>query len=60
MLNESLEVLGSDCMKEQLLSGVFENSSLANAKLPLTLKKIEHNAFKNCNNLKNIKLPGGL
>ena len=60
--NEGLEVLGTDEYADGRgsLLGVFEDSSIESVKLPTTLKRIECNVFKNCKNLKNIKLPDSL
>ena len=59
---EGLEVLGTDeYLKDGgLYYGVFEESSVEKVKLPPTLKRIEYNAFGNCKNLKDIKLPDSL
>lgn len=59
---EGLEVLGTDesTDEDKQSYGVFHGSSLENIKLPSTLKRIEHSAFNNCKNLKNINLPDKL
>ena len=62
MLNEGLEVLGTDEYKENGSSyrGVFQWSAIESVTLPSTLKRVECNAFCECVNLKNVKLPKGL
>ena len=60
--DEGLEILGTGEYSDDYGTwyGVFEESSIERVKLPTTLKRIEHNEFKNCKNLKNITLPNSL
>ena len=62
ILNEGLEVLGTDEYKADgtRYFGVFEESALEYVMLPSTLKKIEYNAFKRCQQLKLADFPEGL
>ena len=53
--DEGLEVLGADDKEPQ--SGVFQESAVEDVRLPHTLKRIEHNVFNNCKNLRSITLP---
>ena len=59
---EGLEVLGTDEHSDngKLQCGVFEESAIESIELSSTLKRIEYSVFKNCKNLKNLKLPGAL
>lgn len=59
VLNERLEVLGrgKHCDENEIRRGVFESSALEDVELPRTLKRIEHDAFAYCRNLKRIQLP---
>ena len=60
-LNEGLEVLGvSDSAGDNDGCGVFQGSALEPVELPSTLRKIACDAFRDCENLKNISLPHGL
>lgn len=61
-LNEGLEALGTDEYPEGGggLHGVFAESTLDCIELPSTLRRIEYNAFRECTNLRNIKLPDRL
>ena len=62
MVNEGLEVLGTDEYAEsgRAWRGVFERSAVENVALPSTLRKIEYRAFRECKNLKHVKLPEAL
>ena len=40
--------------------GVFEGSAVEYVELPSTLKRIDYNTFRGCQNLKGIRLPDGL
>ena len=59
ILNEGLEVLGTEEVdqKYSAYNGVFSKSALENISLPSTLKRIEHDAFYGCKNLRDLKLP---
>ena len=60
-LNEGLETLGSDdrpCGASW--NGVFEDSALESVVLPSTLRRIEHDAFAGCENLRSVGFPDGL
>ena len=59
VLNEGLEVLGTDedPSRAEYWCGVFQLSALESVTLPSTLKRIEHGAFRTCDNLKSIALP---
>ena len=48
VLNEGLEVLGTDENQNGDQYGVFEESSLSTITLPSTLRRIECSAFRNC------------
>ena len=52
-----LEVLGTD---DKTRCGVFGLSALESVELPATLKRIEYEAFTECNNLKTVELPDRL
>ena len=59
---EGLEVLGTDKSQRggSMWSGAFQESALESVRFPSTLKRIEHSAFAECENLKIIELPDGL
>ena len=59
---EGLEVLGTDALLEWdgPMCGAFEGSALEEVALPSTLKRIKHDTFKGCKNLKSVRLPEGL
>lgn len=54
-----LETLGTGeyALGGQLYCGVFEESAVQHVTLPSTLRKIEYNAFRCCENLYSIRLP---
>ena len=60
--NEGLEALGTDEYGNdgRMYFGVFEGSSITSVDLPSTLKRMEYNAFKDCRDLTEIKLPESL
>lgn len=61
-LNEGLEVLGTNKYPSGYgrWCGVFDGSALEHIDLPLTLKRIEYNVFRDCRELRRVKLPDGL
>lgn len=61
-LNEGLEVLGTDEYTKdgKMYYGVFGSSALEDVFLPSTLKRIEYNVFKSCEDLQSITLPDSL
>ena len=54
MLNDGLETLSDRYSVE-----VFENSKIEEITLPSTLRKIDSNAFKQCENLRTIYVKSG-
>ena len=59
VLNEGLEALGTDEYPdgEGRWRGVFDGSGLKRVKLPSTLRRIEYSAFRDCKDLKSVRLP---
>ena len=57
-----LEVLGTDERADDggAYLGVFEKSALRRVELPPTLRRMQHNAFRDCRDLKGVRFPEGL
>ena len=55
LMKEGLETLGTS----EHNSSVFSNSEIQKARLPSTLRRIEHNAFWDYRRLRSIALPEG-
>lgn len=62
VLNDGLEVLGTDEYpgKNDVYSGVFEQSGLSTIGLPRALRRIEYGAFRACQSLRDVRLPDAL
>ena len=59
--SEGLEVLGvgEDTDNDLLCEDAFDGSAIESVQLPSTLRRIEYNAFNDCENLKSVTLPDG-
>lgn len=57
VVNEGLEVLGTNENDDHTCYGVFQCSAVENVELPSTLQRIEENAFFACTRLQSISLP---
>ena len=57
-----LELLGTSERTDNgaIYLGAFEGSAAEHIELPSTLKRIECNTFRGCQNLKDIRFPDGL
>lgn len=59
--NIGLEVLGTnECPDGGIYYGVFWESALQHIELPSTLKRIEYCVFRDCKDLREIKLPDSI